>query len=377
MSAIPETARRIISEAKENGLIEVRLEEVPVPKPGPGELLIRVEATPINPSDLALLLGLADLTQARVSGSRDLPVVTLPVPEPAMRMMAGRLGQAMPVGNEGAGVVVAAGSTEGEGMIGRRVAAAGGQMYAEYTVVPMAMVMPLPEGATAREGASSFVNPMTALAMTEVRKRDGSTGLVHTAAASNLGQMLQRICKADGVPLINIVRKPDQQAILKDLGADYALNSADPEFMGQLVEACAETDITVGFDAVGGGDLSGRVLTAMEMAQQRKLTAYSRYGSSVHKQMYVYGRLDLGEVRVPPTVGMSWGVGGFLLTNFLASISQEDRMRMAGRVVSELTTTFASHYTDEISLAEALDPDIMVRYNAKATGTKFLITPQA
>lgn len=375
MADLPETMRQLTSEAKDNGTIEIRIRRVPVPTPKPGQLLIKVEATPINPSDLALLLGVADPSQADVSGSGDDKVVTMPLPEQAMRMMAGRVNKSMPVGNEGAGTVVAAGSDEGKGMVGRKVAAAGGEMYAEYRAVPMQLCMPLPEDATARDGASSFVNPMTSLAMTEVMKRDGAKALVHTAAASNLGQMLQRICKADGIPLINIVRKPEQQEILRDLGADYALNMNDDSFMGDLVEACAVTDATVGFDAVGGGDLAGRILTAMEAAQQRKLTEYSRYGSDVHKQVYVYGRLDLGEVRVPPSVGMAWGVGGFLLTNFLAEAGQETRMRMAGRVISELKTTFASHYTDEISLTDVLDPGIMKKYNAKATGTKFLIKP--
>ncbi|GGY46190.1 zinc-binding dehydrogenase [Parvularcula lutaonensis] len=375
MADVPAQMRRITTEAKKDGTIELKLETVPTPKPGPGQLLVRVEAAPINPSDLALLLGVADPAQAKVSGTDEEPVVTIPLPEMAVRMMAGRLGKPMPCGNEGAGTVVAAGSPEGEGLIGKLVAGAGGEMFAEYCLVPQALAMPLGEGVTAREGASSFVNPMTSLAMTEVMKRDGSKALVHTAAASNLGQMLQRICKADGIPLINIVRKPEQQKILRDLGADYALNLNDDDFLPQLIEACAETDATVGFDAVGGGDLAGKILTAMEMAQQRKLTEYSRYGSDTYKHVYIYGRLDLGEVRVPPSVGMCWGVGGFLLTHFLSSISPEDRMRMAYRVVSEIKTTFASHYTDEISLRDVLDPEIMAKYNAKATGTKFLIRP--
>ena len=377
MSAIPETMRRLVSEAKNNGTLEVRLEEVPTPKPGPGEVLIKVEATPINPSDLAVLLGITDPSQASVSGSADLPVVSLPIPDFAMPMMQGRMNQVIELGNEGSGTVVAAGSDEGAGLVGKRVAAAGGSMYAEYISVPMPMVMPLMDGTSARDGASAFVNPMTALSMTKVMKRDGSPALVHTAAASNLGQMLQRICKADGIPLINVVRKPEQQAILKDLGAEYTLNSTDSDFVMQMAAAAEATGATVGFDAVGGGDLAGRIITGMEIAQQKKMTEYSRYGSSVHKQVYVYGRLDLSAVSVPPSVGMAWGVGGFLLTNFLATISQEERMGMAGRVISELTTTFASHYTDEITMAEALNPDVMVKYNAKATGTKFLITPSA
>ncbi|NNU15693.1 zinc-binding dehydrogenase [Parvularcula sp. ZS-1/3] len=372
MADIPATMRRIVSEAKSNGTLEVRIEEVPTPKPEAGQVLVKIEAAPINPSDLALLLSMTDASQAK---SVDATTTSLPIPDFAMRMLQGRMDEAMPVGNEGSGTVVAAGDAAGEGLVGKLVAAAGGDMFAEYRCVPVAMCMPMPEGVSARDAASSFVNPMTALSMTKVMKRDGSPALVHTAAASNLGQMLQRICKADGIPLINIVRKPEQRAILKDLGADYALNSEDGNFMADLVEACAETGAIIGFDAVGGGDLSGRIITAMEAAQSRKLTEYSRYGTSVHKQMYVYGRLDLGEVRVPPSVGMAWGVGGFLLTNFLATISPEERMGMAMRIATEIKTTFASDYTGEISLDDVLKPDVMAKYNAKATGTKYLIKP--
>ncbi len=377
MTDVPAKMRRIVTEAKSNGTLEVRLDEVDTPQPGPGQLLVKVEAAPINPSDLALLLGVADPATATSIGSADAPALSMPLPDIALRMMAGRMDRAMPLGNEGCGTVVASGSSETEGMIGRRVAGAGGEMFAEYCLVPAPLALPLPEGIAPRDGASSFVNPMTALSMTEVMKRDGSKGLVHTAAASNLGQMLQRICKADGIPLINIVRKPEQQALLRDLGADYALNLNDEGFMPELIEACTATDATIGFDAIGGGDLAGKIITAMEMAQQKKLTEYSRYGSDTIKHVYVYGRLDLGPVIVPPSVGMAWGVGGFLLTHFLGSIQSEKRMQMTGRVVSELTTTFASHYTDEISLTEALDPAVMQKYNEKATGTKYLLTPSA
>ncbi|MEM9840287.1 MAG: zinc-binding dehydrogenase, partial [Pseudomonadota bacterium] len=348
MSDLPQSMRKMTSEVRADGVLEVRLSEVPVPTPGPGQLLVKVEAAPINPSDLALMISMADVSQAEVSGTDDLPVVSIPMPDFAMPMMQGRLGKPMPVGNEGAGTVVAAGDDMGKGMVGRRVAAAGGEMFSEYHVVPTAMSMPLAEDATARDGASSFVNPMTALSMTEVMKRDGSKGLVHTAAASNLGQMLQRICSADGIPLINIVRKSEQQEILNGLGAQYALNAKDDDFMKQLADACVKTGATVGFDAVGGGQLAGQIITAMEMAEGAKMTEYSRYGSDTYKHVYVYGRLDLSPTIVPPSVGMAWGVGGFLLPHFLASVDQEVRMRMVGRVMTELKTTFASHYTGEL-----------------------------
>jgi NADPH:quinone reductase-like Zn-dependent oxidoreductase len=371
MTDIPKDMKRLVSEATEDGAIEIRIETVPTPRPKSGEVLMKVEAAPINPSDLALLLSVADPATANRTSDH---AVRLEVPSWGQRMLEGRKGQAMPVGNEGAGTVVDAGDEQGRGLVGKRVAAAGGEMWAEYRAVPMAMVMPLPDDATARDGASSFVNPMTSLAMTEVMKRDGSPALIHTAAASNLGQMLQRICKADGIPLINIVRKPEQQAILRDLGAEHALNSEDPGFMRDLVEACAATGATVAFDAVGGGELAGNILTAMEAAQQQKMAEYSRYGSDVQKTVYVYGRLDLSPTVVPPSVGMAWAARGFLLPHFLAEAGGETRMRMAGRVLSELKTTFASHYTDEITLEEVLDPEVMQKYNARKTGEKFLIT---
>ena len=373
MADLPETMRKLTSEVTSDGVIELRLADVPVPTPRAGEVLIRVEAAPINPSDLALLLSVADVTQAKSAGTDEHPVVTMPLPPAAMGMLAGRIGQALDVGNEGAGTVVAAGDSDGHGLVGRRVAAAGGAMYADYQVVPVALCMPLPDGVSAREGASSFVNPMTALAMTEVMRRDGAKALVHTAAASNLGRMLQRICAADGIPLINVVRKPEQQAILKDIGADYALNSQDADFMKQLIAACSETQATLAFDAVGGGALAGQLLTAMEAAAAARMTSYSRYGSDTYKHVYIYGRLDLSPTVLPPSAGMSWGVGGFLLPQFLAGAGNDVRMRMAGRVMAELTTTFASSYTDEISLADTLDPDIMAKYNARRTGEKYLI----
>jgi NADPH:quinone reductase-like Zn-dependent oxidoreductase len=373
MTDLPSTMKRIVSTATKDGTIDVAIEKTAVPSPKPGEVLIKVEAAPINPSDLALLLGVSDPSRATLAD--DGQSVSLPVPEAGRRLLEGRMGQAMPVGNEGAGTVVAAGDAVGEAMIGRRVAAAGGEMYAEYRAVPLAMCMPLPEDASAKDGASSFVNPMTALSMVEVMKRDGSPALVHTAGASNLGQMLAKVCKADGIPLIAIVRKPEQQALLKDLGVEHALNQKEQGFMKDLVGACMKTGATVAFDAVGGGPLAGQILTAMEAAQASRLTEYSRYGSSVHKQVYVYGRLDLSSTDVPPSVGMAWGVGGFLLPNFLATIPNEDRMRMAGRVMSELTTTFASHYTGEVSFEEMLKPDVIARYNAKETGTKYLLVP--
>ncbi|WP_370235385.1 MULTISPECIES: zinc-binding dehydrogenase [Henriciella] len=372
---IPDSAIQLRSEVKSSGELELSLVEVPVPTPGENDILIRVEATPINPSDLGLLVGAADLSTAVQSGTADRPVITAKVPEPAMRAMKARVDQSLPVGNEGAGTVVAAGSSDAaQALMGKLVTGLGGEFYGEYRMLNVAQVMELPEGATARDGASCFVNPLTALSFPETMRMEGHKGLVHTAAASNLGQMLNKICIADGVPLVNIVRKPEQEQILRDIGAKYIVNSSSDSFMQDLIAALAETKATLGFDAIGGGPLTGQILTAMEAAANMG-AEYSRYGSAQHKQVYVYGRLDMSPTIIPPGVGMAWGSGGYLLTYFLQKIGAEGRAKLRKRVMDELKTTFASHYTDEISLKEALNLDTLQSYNAKRTGEKFLINP--
>ena len=360
---------------KESGELELSLVDVPMPEPKPDQVVVRVEATPINPSDLGLLLGAADVAAARASGTATHPVVTFRIPEQMMRAMASRVGQSMPVGNEGAGVVVKAGSSpEAQALLGKTVTMIGGAMYAEYRCLRASDCMALPEGATPADGASCFVNPLTALSMVEVMKREGHTALVHTAAASNLGQMLNKICIKDGVALVNIVRSPEQAKILRDIGAKYICDSSAPDFMDRLVDALAETGATLAFDAIGGGKLAGQILTAMEIAANRTAKEYSRYGSTVHKQVYIYGRLDTRPTELGAGLGMAWGVGGWLLTPFLIKLGP-DAMRLRQRVMDELKTTFASHYTREISLTEALQPAIIEAYNRRATGEKFLIVP--
>lgn len=373
--SIPEKGLQLRTLIKEDGELELSLIDVPVPTPGDDDVLIRVEATPINPSDLGLLVGAADLSTARKAGSETHPVVTADVPEPAMRAMAARIGQSLPVGNEGAGTVVAAGkSPAAQALIGKTVTGLGGEFYAEYRLLNVAQVMELPAGASARDGASCFVNPLTALSFPETMRMEGHKGLVHTAAASNLGQMLNKICLADGVPLVNIVRKPEQEKILRDLGAKHIVNSSSETFMDDLIKALAETKATLGFDAIGGGPLAGQILTAMEAAATIG-AEYSRYGSAQPKHVYIYGRLDLSPTIIPPGVGMAWGTGGYLLTYFLQKIGTEGRARLRKRVMDELKTTFASHYTAEISLREALNPDTLRAYNEKQTGEKYLINP--
>ncbi|WP_293321917.1 zinc-binding dehydrogenase [Phenylobacterium sp.] len=368
------TGLQLRSLVKASGELELSLARIPVQPPGPGEILVRVEGSPINPSDLGLLVSAADMSQAKASGTADSPVITAPVPPAYMKAVAARVDDSMPVGNEGAGVVVAAGEGA-EGLIGKTVAILGGAMYAQYRTVKAADALLLPEDVTPAEGASCFVNPLTALGMVETMRREGHTALVHTAAASNLGQMLNRLCLKDGVALVNIVRSAEQAALLKRQGAVHVLDSTSPNFTEELTEALVTTGATLAFDAIGGGRLVGQILTAMEVAANRKATEYSRYGSTTYKQAYIYGGLDTRPTELNRGFGMSWGVGGWLLTPFLMKIGAEAAQALRQRVASELKTTFASHYTAEISLAEALQPDILAAYNRRATGEKYLINP--
>jgi NADPH:quinone reductase-like Zn-dependent oxidoreductase len=362
---------------KKSGELEISLQNVPTPEPGPDEVVVRIVATPINPSDLGLLTGAADLSTAKASGTKDAPVITAKVPDVAMRAMAGRLDESMPVGNEGAGVVIRTGSSDAaKALMGKTVSMIGGAMYAQYRCIRASDCQPLPEGTTAAEGASWFVNPLTALGMTETMRREGHKALVHTAAASNLGQMLNKICQKDGIGLVNIVRSKEQADLLRKIGAKHVVDSKSPSFMEDLTGGLADTGATIAFDAIGGGRLAGQILTAMEAAINRtNKAAYSRYGSNVHKQVYIYGTLDPSPVEINRAFGMAWGVGGWLLTPFLMKIGRADGLKLRERVVSELKTTFASHYTRVVSLQEALDPANLAVYAKRATGEKFLINP--
>lgn len=361
---------------KKSGELELSLVKVPAPDPAADEIVVRIEASPINPSDLGLLLGPADISTLTASGSKDSPVVTAKVPEGLLRAVHARVDESMPVGNEGAGVVVAAGSSpEAQKLLGKTVAILGGAMYAQYRTVNVQMAMPLPADATPADGASCFVNPLTALAMVKTMQMEGHTALVHTAAASNLGQMLNKICIKDGVQLVNIVRSDEQTSILREIGAKHIVDSSKPTFMEDLVVVLKETGATLAFDAIGGGKLAGQILGAMEVALSSKAGAYSRYGSSTHKQVYIYGRLSLEPTILTAAYGMAWGVGGFLLMPFLQKVGMVEAQKLRNRVVAELKTTFASHYTNTISLREALDLETLKAYNRKATGAKYLINP--
>ena len=374
--ATDRTALELRSLITPSGALEVSLAEVTIATPGPDEVVVRLEAAPINPSDLGLLFGAADMTTAAVSGTPERPVVTATVPEAGMKAMAGRLGESMPVGNEGAGVVVEAGSSPAaQALLGKTVALIGGAMYAQYRVIAADQCLQLPDDATPAEGASCFVNPLTALGMVETMKREGHTALVHTAAASNLGQMLQRICLKDGIALVNIVRKPEQVALLKSQGAVHVCDASAPSFLDDLTEARVATGATIAFDATGGGPLAGQILGSMEAALVRTATVYSRYGTSTHKQVYLYGGLDTRPTEFRRNFGMAWGMGGWLLFPFLNKIGPAAAQVLKQRVAAELKTTFASRYAGELSLPEVLTLDAIARYNQRATGEKYLIAP--
>ena len=376
MAMPPATGLQLTSHLRSTGVLELSLAEAPVAVPKPDEVVVRVEASPINPSDLGMLFAGADVARAKFSGTAARPVVSVEVGPELLRALAGRLDQPMPVGNEGAGVVVAAGAApEAQSLLGKTVALIGGGMYAQFRVAKASSCLVLPPGTTAAEGASCFVNPLTALGMVETMRREGHKALVHTAAASNLGQMLVKLCAADGVPLVNVVRKPEQEALLRGLGAKHVCNMSAPGFRDDLTRALVETGATLAFDAIGGGKQAGQILTGMEIALNRTAKEYSRYGSTTHKQVYIYGGLNTGPIELTRNYGQAWGVGGWLLTPFLQKIGRSGQAPLRERVVKNLKTTFASHYTKVVSLPEALDLNNIAVYGKRSTGEKFLINP--
>src|SRR5262245_47439898 len=370
------TARQLYSTVKKEGMLELSLADVPIPPPQDDEVVVRVEATPINPSDLGLLFGPADMSTLQVSGTADYPVVTARIPSRLMPTVAGRVDQPMPAGNEGAGVVVQAGaSSPAQALLGKTVAMSGGAMYTQFRVIKAAQCLVLPDGTSPTEGASCFVNPLTVLGMVGTMRLEGHTALVHTAAASNLGQMLHNVCMQENIGLVNIVRRQEHIDLLKALGARYVCNSSAETFMDELTAALVETGATLAFDAIGGGKLAGQILTCMEIAANKTATGYSRYGSTIHKQVYIYGGLDRSPTEITRNFGMAWGIGGWLLTAFLRKIGPEAAQQLRERVAAEITTTFASHYTRTVSLAEALHLDAIAIYSKQATGEKYLMNP--
>jgi NADPH:quinone reductase-like Zn-dependent oxidoreductase len=370
------SALELRSLVTEQGMLELSLHDVPLPSPSSSEVVVRVEAAPINPSDLGLLLAGADVASAVVAGTSERPIITAPLADGALRSLAARVGKSLTVGNEGAGTVVAAGSSpEAQSLMGRTVAVAGGSMYSQFRSVNIASCLVLPPGTLAHEGASSFVNPLTALGMIETMRREGHKGIVHTAGASNLGQMLVKLCLEENVPLVAIVRKPEQVELLRSIGALHICDSSSPTFMPDLIAAITATSATIAFDAIGGGKLVSYILTAMEAAANASAEGYSRYGSTVHKQVYIYGGLDPSPTTLTRSFGFAWGLGGWLLTPFLGTLDQDTFTRLRSQVGAGLQTTFASSYTGQVSLAGLLDPHVLSRTAKQATGEKYLVVP--
>ena len=369
-------ALQLRSLVKTTGTLELSLADVDVPAPGVEEVVVRVDASPINPSDLGLLFGLADMTTAKVTGAAARPVVSANIPAGFMKGLAGRVDQSLPVGNEGAGVVVQAGSSPAaQALLGKTVAILGGAMYSQFRAMRANQCLVLPAGTSAMEGASCFVNPLTTLGMIGTMRLENHTAIVHTAAASNLGQMLVKLCKTDNIALVNIVRKQEHVDLLKSIGAQYVCNSSLPTFMDDLTDALVATGATLAFDATGGGKLASQILSCMEVAANRTAKEYSRYGSTTYKQVYIYGGLERSTTELTRNFGMSWGLGGWLLTPFLQKIGPEEGQKLRERVAAEVKTTFASTYTKVVSLAEALQLDAISVYGKQATGEKYLINP--
>ena len=371
-------SKEIRSEITSEGKLNLSIVTSDVTTPSDDEVLIKVEASPINPSDLGLLISFAaDLDSISSQGSGDDTITSMGIHPGLMQSMKPRIDKSMKVGNEGGGVIVDAGKNA-KNLIGKTVGVAGGAMYSQYRCLPAMSCLVMNEGTTSAEAASSFVNPLTALGFTETMKLENHSALVHTAAASNLGQMLVKICLADDIPLVNIVRKEEHVELLKNLGAKYICNTSDENFMNNLIDCLVETGATLGFDATGGGNegkLAGQILSAMEVAANKNATEYSRYGSDTYKQVYIYGGLDPTPTVLNRSFGLSWGLGGWLLTPFIGRVGMEKFQEMRDRVAKEITTTFASSYTKEVSLEEMLDPDAIKTYAKQATGTKYLVTP--
>lgn len=372
-------SKEIRSKVTSEGFIEISIAKVDKPIPNDDEVVVEVHAAPINPSDIGLLITFAgDLANIKVSGSGEETTTSMKIHPGLMGTMKSRLDQSMPVGNEGAGIVVDAGNNSKE-LIGKTVGLAGGSMYSQYRCVPASSCLVMNDGTTPKEAASSFVNPLTALSFVETMKMENHSAIVHTAAASNLGQMLVKICKDENIPLVNIVRSQEQVDILKNLGAEFICNTNDSDFMRNLISALIETGATLGFDATGGGnngELPGQILSAMEVAANKNSEEYSRYGSETYKQVYIYGGLDQSPTILKRSYGMSWGLGGWLLMPMIKRIGMEKFQTMRTRIAKEIKTTFSSTYAQEISLEEILQPEVIRSYAKHATGNKYLVNPQ-
>jgi NADPH:quinone reductase-like Zn-dependent oxidoreductase len=375
---VPEQALELRSTLSDDGIVTLAVRPTDVPAPGDDQVVVRVEAAPINPSDLGMLFAAGDVDASLAAGDGMYPAVALPVSAAVLAAQRARLGKAMPVGNEGGGVVVAAGaSPAAQALLGSVVGFLSGNAYAQYRTLHVSQCLAMADGTDPADAAAAFVNPLTALGMVETMRSEGHTALVHTVGASNLGLMLNRICIDDAVDLVSIVRRPEHVDLLRAEGAVHVVDSSAETFIDDLTGALRETGATIAFDAIGGGELAGTLLSCMETVAGEQAGEFSRYGSNTHKQVYIYGGLDRSPTTLRRDFGMSWGIGGWLLTPFLTKLGQEGSDRLRQRVADEITTTFASTYGTRLSLTDAVDPEQVRRYAKMATGDKALVTPHA
>jgi NADPH:quinone reductase-like Zn-dependent oxidoreductase len=370
---LPSHGLQLRSTLAPDGTLRLTVAQAPVAQPGPGQVVVRMEAAPINPSDLMTLLAAADPASARVEGN----AVLLRIAADDARLRAGRFGQALNAGLEGAGTVIAAGkgAEEFEGRAVALLSLTAGT-FGQYVTIDATECAALPDGVSTREGAALFCNPLTALAIAETVRLEGGHALIHTAAASNLGQMLVKICREDGLALVNVVRRQEQADLLKSLGAEHVCNSSAPGFDEELRAAIAATGATMAFDAIGGGDSVAMLHRAMEDVAVSRLGFYSPYGSMEPKQVLIYGHLDRSPIALNgDEYGMDWTVRQWAMPQTMARVGPERADELRQRILDGLKTTFASHFSREISLAEALDPTILQAYARQGTGEKYLINP--
>lgn len=362
------------SEVREDRSLRLSLETTTISAPGEEDVLVEIKAAPLHPADIGLLLGPADLSTAMMSGSGRERSITAAISQDKMAGLRARIGKSLPVGNEGAGVVVQAGARF-QHLIGKPVAVMGGGMVTRYRLVNAENFLPIPDGVPIESGAAVLINPLTALAMVETMREQGHTALVHTAAASSLGQMLNRICREDGIQLVNVVRRPEHVAMLKAQGATHVCDSSSLTFEEDLNAQVAASGATLAFDAVGGGRLASQILSAMELHALTRVTEYNRYGSKAHKQLYFYGGLDTRPSELSRGYGMSWSVGGWLIFDELQRMGPDRLEALRSRITNEMLTTFACDFAGELSMAELLDPENLKTIAARSTGDKYLINP--
>ncbi len=365
----------IRSEVRRDGTLHLSLQSTALHDPGPDEVVVEMVAAPLHPADISMLLGPADLASGAITGKGEDRTAVFKIPPERMRPLATRTGKSLPVGNEGAGMVVAAGERHGD-LIGKPVAVMGGGMVTRYRVVPARNLLLIPDGVPIGSGAAVLINPLTALAMTETMRERGHSALVHTAAASSLGQMLNRICLQDGIPLVNVVRRPEQVSLLENQGARYVCDSSSSSFADELNAQVAAAGATLAFDAVGGGKLAGQILSAMEAHCLAQTFEYDRYGSKVHKQVYLYGGLDTRPSELDRSYGMSWSVGGWLIFDELERMKVERLDALRSRISAEMQSTFTCEFAGELSMTELLDPDTLKLIAQRSTGAKYLVEPR-